>query len=51
MVYHDGQFDDARLAVNIAQTCIENGATLLNHFKVQSLKEIRAGDWSMDWLH
>lgn len=37
VVYHDGQFDDARLAVNIAQTCIENGATVLNHFKVNKL--------------
>lgn len=36
-VYHDGQFDDARLAVNIAQTCIENGATVLNYFKVKSI--------------
>lgn len=37
VLYHDGQFDDARLAVNIAQSCIENGATVLNHFKVKNL--------------
>ncbi len=37
VVYHDGQFDDSRLAVNIAQTCIEQGATVLNHFKVEKL--------------
>ncbi|MET2986469.1 glycerol-3-phosphate dehydrogenase/oxidase [Aureibaculum conchae] len=37
VVYHDGQFDDARLAVNIAQTCIEKGATLLNYCKVVGL--------------
>jgi glycerol-3-phosphate dehydrogenase len=37
VVYHDGQFDDSRLAVNIAQTCIEHGATVLNHFKVIQL--------------
>jgi glycerol-3-phosphate dehydrogenase len=37
VVYYDGQFDDARLAINIAQTCIENGATVLNHFKVKQL--------------
>ncbi len=37
VVYHDGQFDDSRLAINIAQTSIENGATLLNHCKVMSL--------------
>lgn len=39
VVYHDGQFDDARLAVNIAQTAIEQGATLLNHFKVSCLQK------------
>jgi glycerol-3-phosphate dehydrogenase len=37
VVYHDGQFDDSRLAVNIAQTAIEHGATVLNHFKVEKL--------------
>ena len=37
VVYHDGQFDDARLAVNIAQTAIEQGATVLNHFRVSKL--------------
>ena len=35
--YYDGQFDDARLALNIAQTAAENGATLLNYFKVTGL--------------
>ena len=37
VVYYDGQFDDSRLALNIAQTSIEQGATVLNHFKVNSL--------------
>ncbi|MFC3563232.1 glycerol-3-phosphate dehydrogenase/oxidase [Pedobacter jamesrossensis] len=37
--YFDGKFDDARLAINIAQTAIENGATLLNYTKVISLKK------------
>jgi glycerol-3-phosphate dehydrogenase len=37
VVYHDGQFDDARLAVNLAQTCLEQGATVLNYFKVTGL--------------
>ena len=37
VVYQDGQFDDSRLAVNIAQTAIEQGATVLNHFKVERL--------------
>lgn len=37
VVYHDGQFDDSRLALNIAQTAIENGATVLNYVKVTGL--------------
>jgi glycerol-3-phosphate dehydrogenase len=30
VVYYDGQFDDARLLVNLAQTAAEQGATVLN---------------------
>jgi glycerol-3-phosphate dehydrogenase len=37
VMYHDGQFDDSRLAVNLAQTSLEQGATVLNYFKVTSL--------------
>ena len=37
VVYHDGQFDDARLAINLAQTSIEQGATVLNYVKVTGL--------------
>jgi len=37
VVYHDGQFDDSRLAVNLAQTCLEQGATVLNYFQVTGL--------------
>ncbi|WP_184548011.1 glycerol-3-phosphate dehydrogenase/oxidase [Mucilaginibacter sp. FT3.2] len=37
VVYHDGQFDDSRLAVNLAQTALEQGATVLNYFKVTGL--------------
>ncbi|TXD85214.1 glycerol-3-phosphate dehydrogenase/oxidase [Subsaximicrobium wynnwilliamsii] len=43
VVYQDGQFDDSRLAVNIAQTAIEQGATLLNHFEVKQLLKNDAG--------
>lgn len=35
--YFDGQFDDARLALNIAQTCAQHGGTLLNYVKVGGL--------------
>jgi len=34
ITYHDGQFDDARLGLNLAQTAIKNNATVLNYFKV-----------------
>ncbi|MBT9393923.1 glycerol-3-phosphate dehydrogenase/oxidase [Hymenobacter sp. NST-14] len=37
VLYHDGQFDDARLAVSLAQTAIEAGGTLLNHCGVTGL--------------
>lgn len=39
VIYYDGQFDDARLAINIAQTSAENGATLLNYFEVTNLQK------------
>ena len=37
IVYFDGQFDDARLAVNLAQTAVEHGATVANYMSVESL--------------
>jgi glycerol-3-phosphate dehydrogenase len=37
VVYHDGQFDDSRLAINLARTCLEQGAMVLNYFKVTDL--------------
>jgi glycerol-3-phosphate dehydrogenase len=40
--YFDGKFDDARLAINIAQTATEQGATLINYMKVTNL--IKDGD-------
>jgi glycerol-3-phosphate dehydrogenase len=43
VVYHDGQFDDSRLALNIAQSCIENGGTVLNHFRVKNLLKSESG--------
>lgn len=35
--YFDGKFDDARLAINIAQTAKEQGAKLINYMKVVNL--------------
>jgi glycerol-3-phosphate dehydrogenase len=37
VIYYDGQFDDSRLAINLAQTCLEQGATVLNYFRVTNL--------------
>jgi glycerol-3-phosphate dehydrogenase len=37
VVYQDGQFDDARMAINLAQTAVEKGACLLNYTKVIQL--------------
>ncbi len=31
IVYHDGQFDDARLAIHLARTAVNHGGILLNH--------------------
>lgn len=31
VVYYDGQFDDARLAINLAQTAVNHGAVLANY--------------------
>ncbi|MEA3460617.1 MAG: glycerol-3-phosphate dehydrogenase/oxidase [Bacteroidota bacterium] len=36
--YFDCQFDDARLAVNLAQTVAEQGGLVLNHMKVTGLQ-------------
>ncbi|MFM2139218.1 MAG: hypothetical protein RJA57_1525 [Bacteroidota bacterium] len=37
VLYHDGQFDDARLAISLAQTARQHGAALLNYFPVKGL--------------
>ncbi|MFT3750070.1 MAG: glycerol-3-phosphate dehydrogenase/oxidase [Agriterribacter sp.] len=37
ILYYDGQFDDARLAVNLAQTAVENDGTVLNYMEVLDL--------------
>ncbi len=33
-MYYDGQFDDARLAITLAQTAADNGASLVNYMGV-----------------
>jgi glycerol-3-phosphate dehydrogenase len=34
VIYYDGQFDDARLAVNLAQTVVDHGGVVLNYMRV-----------------
>ncbi len=43
VIYYDGQFDDSRLAINLAQTAIENGATVLNYLKTIGLSKDENG--------
>ncbi len=37
VLYHDGQFDDCRLAIALAQTAADKGATLINYCKLISI--------------
>ena len=37
IVYHDGQFDDSRMAITLAEACVESGGTTLNYARVESL--------------
>jgi glycerol-3-phosphate dehydrogenase len=38
VMYYDGQFDDARLLINLAQTAAEQGGTLLNYCRVSGFE-------------
>ena len=37
VIYYDGQFDDSRLAINLAQTLVDNHGTPLNYMQVTGL--------------
>ena len=37
VLYQDGQFDDSRLAVNLAQTAVEQGAVVINYCRLDKL--------------
>ncbi len=41
VIYYDGQFDDSRLAINLAQTAVENDAVVLNYMPVTDLLKDR----------
>ncbi len=37
IVYHDGQFDDSRMAIHLAETIIEHGGTVANRVEVTGI--------------
>jgi glycerol-3-phosphate dehydrogenase len=37
VLYHDGQFDDARLAIHLAMTAADYGAVVINYMSVEGL--------------
>lgn len=43
VLYHDGQFDDSRLAVNLMQSIRDNGGHILNYMKVTGLLKDETG--------
>ncbi len=43
VIYYDGQFDDSRLAINLAQTITENGGFPLNYTEVTGLTKDKTG--------
>ncbi len=46
VIYHDGQFDDSRLAINSLQTAVEHGAVVLNYTRVTELLKNQDGNLS-----
>lgn len=48
VVYYDGQFDDARLLINLVTTAAEQGATIVNYMRVVALT--RGGDGFVDGI-
>ncbi len=42
ITYHDGQFDDTRLLINMAQTSAEHGGVLINYVKAHQLTHANA---------
>src|SRR5436189_6006127 len=39
VLYHDGQFDDARLAIHLAMTAADHGAVVINYMSVEGLRK------------
>ena len=43
VVYHDGQFDDSRLAIALAEACTEKGGYVLNYCRVTGFEKDNTG--------
>lgn len=43
VLYHDGQFDDSRLAINLAQSIVDKGGTVVNYAKVTAMRKDENG--------
>jgi len=43
ITYQDGQFDDSRLAIELALTCVDNGGTVINYAGVTQLLKDEKG--------
>jgi glycerol-3-phosphate dehydrogenase len=43
VVYYDGQFDDTRLLIHLAQTAVDHGATLVNYAGVTEITKDEGG--------
>jgi glycerol-3-phosphate dehydrogenase len=46
VLYHDGQFDDSRLAINLVQSIWENGGYAMNYMQVINLQKNEKGKTS-----
>ncbi|SHE92763.1 FAD dependent oxidoreductase, partial [Mariniphaga anaerophila] len=43
VVYHDGQFDDSRMAITLAQTAFDYGGICMNYVRVEGLEKDKGG--------
>jgi len=50
VMYHDGQFDDARLAIHLAWTAAEQDCTILNYAKVTGFSKKNRKIAGVKWL-
>lgn len=46
IVYHDGQFDDSRLAISLGTECVKRGGTIMNYCRVTALLKNANGNIS-----